>query len=341
MALGPFFKLREQATEEIISLLENTTLGTNGAQYRHLDTRNRIAESDNPLFLSLERHEKVLGNVTFCRRGGSWYIRYFAFAGAFQAGSRRKREDKGSSVLKQQLNTFFDEVLEKQLHGEVTSMYAYIEPRNDRSKWMSENFGFQKFSTLETQTFSRVKPSFSNRLELLTDTTEILPLVRQTYGEHRYVFDHFLLQPPYYVLRNDQGEILAAARFTKVHWEIVRLPGKMGRQLTRLIPYIPLINRLIQPKNHHFLVPDGLVLKDLNPKVLEEFFSAVLHYEKRHVILWWMDAEDPLFLSVKKKVHWGLLHRLVGTTPVDVMERRSSDSKPSSGPVFVAAFDMV
>jgi hypothetical protein len=341
MALGLFFKVREQPTEEIICLLENSTLGTNGAQYRHLDTRQRIQESDNPLFLSLERNEKVLGNVTFCRRGRSWYIRYFAFAGAFQSRSKRKREEKGSSVFKRQLNSFFDEVIEKQLHGEVNAMYAYIEPRNERSKWMSENFGFQKIATLSTQTFSRVKPTFSPRLELLKDSTEVLPLVMKTYGSHRYFFDHFLLQPPYYVLRNELGEIIAAARFTKVHWEIIRLPGKMGHILTRFISYIPLLNQLIRPERHRFLVPDGLVLKNHDPKVLEELFSAVLHYERRNVILWWMDTKDPLFISVKKKIKWGLLHRFVGVTPVDVMERRSKNAKPSTEPLFVAAFDMV
>jgi L-amino acid N-acyltransferase YncA len=341
MTLGPFFKLREEPTEEIISLLENTTLGTNGAQYRHLDTRQRIQEADQPLFLSLERHEKVLGNVTFCRRGPSWYIRYFAFDTAIQTSNNRKRENKGSSVLKKQLSTFFDEVLEDNSFGAVDSLYAYIEPRNDRSKWMSQNFGFQKIATLNTQTFSRVKPEFSSRLEMLNDTTEMLPLLNQTYASHRYYFNHFLTKPPYYVLRNHQGELIAAARFTKVHWEIVRLPGKMGCLLTRLIPYIPLINRLIRPKNHHFLVPDGVVLKDHDPKVLEELFSAVLYKEKRNVILWWMDADDTLFLSLKKKVRWGLLHHVVGTTPVDVMECRSRNSSPKTGPVFVTAFDMV
>ncbi len=341
MTLGPFFKLREEPTEGIISLLENTTLGTNGAQYRHLDTRQRIQEADQPLFLSLERHEKVLGNVTFCRRGKTWYIRYFAFDRAFQTGNNRRRENNGSSNLKKQLTTFFNEVLEGNSYGDVDSMYAYIEPRNERSKWMSQNFGFQKIATLNTQTFSRVKPEFSARLEMLNDPTEVLPLLNQTYASRRYYFDHFLTKPPYYVLRNQQGELIAAARFTKVHWEIVRLPGKTGHLLTRIVPFIPFLNRLIQPKHHHFLVPDGVVLKDHNPKVLEEFFSAVLYYEKRHVILWWMDERDSLFLAVKKKVRWGLLHHLVGVTPVDVMERRSKNASSTTGTQFVAAFDMV
>ena len=48
--------IRENPTPAIIELLESVTLGTNGAHYRHLDTREKIYETDNPLFLTLERN---------------------------------------------------------------------------------------------------------------------------------------------------------------------------------------------------------------------------------------------------------------------------------------------
>lgn len=41
------------ATEQLNELLQSTTLGTNGANYQHMDTSTRILEIDNPLFLSL------------------------------------------------------------------------------------------------------------------------------------------------------------------------------------------------------------------------------------------------------------------------------------------------
>ena len=107
--MHPIFKFRTEVTEEILALLESVTLGTDGAHYRHLDTRERIFESDNPLFLSMERHTKVLGNVTFCRREKNWYIRYFAFDGAMQAQGKKKSSSNG--LLKRELNAFFDRQL--------------------------------------------------------------------------------------------------------------------------------------------------------------------------------------------------------------------------------------
>ena len=55
-------------SEDLIKLLSNTELGTNGARYVHLDTEVRIKEADNPWSFSLERNGRIIGNVTFCVR---------------------------------------------------------------------------------------------------------------------------------------------------------------------------------------------------------------------------------------------------------------------------------
>ena len=40
-------------------------LGTNGARYIHLDTKERIKEADNPVSYSLNRNGRIIANVTF------------------------------------------------------------------------------------------------------------------------------------------------------------------------------------------------------------------------------------------------------------------------------------
>jgi hypothetical protein len=338
MKLSSIFQLRSEASPQLIELLESTTLGTNGAKYRHLDTRNRILEADDPLFLSIERNNKILGNVTFCRRGKTWYIRYFAFQQMLQSSNRPKETHKANSHLKQQLRFFFDE----QFQSEVETMYAYIDPKNDRSKWMSQNFGFHKISTLATQSFSRIYPKKSPRLEKIEDWNEVKPIVMKNYGKHGHFFTTHASKPPFYILKGENGQIMACARVTKVHWEIVRLPGKFGSLLTKAIPFIPFLNRLINPKNHTFLVPEIVCVNQDNPELLDELFSAILFQEKLNLMLWWMDATDPLYISVKNKVQWGLLHKIIGVAPVDVVGRKRIGMKEKDeSPIFVTAFDMV
>ena len=127
-----------------------------------------------------------------------------------------------------------------------------------------------------------------------------------------------------------------------MNWEIVRLPGKLGRILVKIIPFIPVLNKLIKPKNHTFLVPEIVVIKDNNPTLLNELFSGILAAEKLNLLLWWIDKQDPLYRSIKDKIKWGFFNKLIGVNPVDVVERRNPTSKAiSKVPVFVTAFDMV
>ena len=338
--LSPLFKLRETHTQGIIDLLEATTLGTNGAKYKHLDTAERIKEADAPLFLSMERNDKVLGNITFCQRGRSWYIRYFAFQSFLQGSENRSISQKGNSGLKRELGQFFDEALNK--IDSVDSMYAYIDPKNDRSKWMSENFGFEKIGQLATQSFSRVHPKKSAGLSKIEDWNELASIVRSFYGSNKYYFEAHCAKPPFYVLKNETNEVVAFARTVNVHWQIVRMPGKLGGVLTKAIPYIPFLRRLIRPKNHEFLVPEIVWAKNNDSKLVAELFEGMLVDQKLNLILWWTDTRNPLYKNVKSNIKWGLLHKLIGVAPVDVVQLRSkSYTIQNEEPIFVTAYDMV
>ena len=280
MKLHPLFKLREQYTQGILDLLDSTVLGTNGAHYRHLDTAEKIEECDMPLHLSMERNEKVLGNVTFCRRNRDWYVRYFAFSESSQSTGKHKSKSK-TNVLKSELNNFFEACLTEGYDGrEVKSFYAYIDPKNEKSLWMSETFGFKTIAEVATQTFSRVRPKSSSRLERLTDWTQVQELVEEKFGGYQYYFEAQTKKPPFYVLRDDNGEILAMAKTSLAKWEIKRLPGKFGGVLTKMIPFIPGLRKIIRPKNHTFIVPEAVFVKKNDTSILTELFEGILAKEK-------------------------------------------------------------
>lgn len=63
--LSSLFRINTEPSKGVIDILKKTTLGSNGGLYQHLNTEARVLDLDNPLFLTLERNDKVLGNVTF------------------------------------------------------------------------------------------------------------------------------------------------------------------------------------------------------------------------------------------------------------------------------------
>jgi hypothetical protein len=342
MKLSSIFQLREQATPALINLLESVTLGTNGAHYRHLDKRERIHTADNPLHLILERNDRALGNISFCRRESTWYVRYFAFDKLMQGSGQKKSKGSGGKI-KQELVQFFDEVIgADQPYGDINSFYAYIDPNNEKSLWMSENFGFETKATIATQTFSRSKHVKNTRVEKINDWENVAPFIRSEFEGNHYYFEHHLKQGPFYVLRDEGGNIEACAKATRATWAFERLPGKFGGLLTKIIPYIPGLNKIIRPKRHSFLVPEAVVVKNNDSELLEELLEGMLALEKEHLMLWWIDEVAPLFQATKDKVKWGLLHKFIGVNRANLVVKHNDKFEyDNSIPVYTCGFDFV
>ncbi|MDX2362523.1 MAG: hypothetical protein QNK23_17070 [Crocinitomicaceae bacterium] len=344
MGLHPSFKLRERHTPELLELLDAAVLGTNGAHYRHLDTAEKLEEVDKPLHLTFERNNKPTGNVTFCRRDQHWYVRYFAFSSAFQSSGKKKSKVKQSGFLKKELNTFFENAFNGE-HAEtpVDSFYAYIDPNNEKSLWMSETFGFETIGKVATQTYSRIRPKPSERLVEINDVEEVRTMVEEKFSQYQFYFDAHIFNSPMYGLKDENGEIIAFAKMSKAEWEIKRLPRRMGRVLVKIIPFIPGLNKLIRPKCHSFLVPEAVIAKNNDPQLLDELFQAILNSQKEHLMIWWVDEKNHLYSTVKSKVKWGLLNKLIGVNQAHVVQRHNPTTKLSASntPIYTSGIDFI
>lgn len=314
------FQVRRQPTESIVQLLDKVTLGTDGAHYRHLDTRDKINGADSPLYYSLERHKKAIGNITLCERGRDWYLRYFAFEPALQGAAKKRSKSKTNNRLKIEVKAFFERVFEGEFaESSARSIYAYIDPRNLKSLWMSESFGFVKVRSIMTQSFSRSKPKHSDRLISDLKWEAIADVVKSNYGEYSYYYPVQVKKGPIYGIQNESGELIAFLKITPAKWEISRLPGRMGGLIVKMLPYIPVLNKLIRPANHEFVVPDTVWVKDNDPRILTELFEGVLAKEEKTLMLWWVDEEDELYRSVKDRLKWGIIHKIIGVNEVNLV----------------------
>ncbi len=341
MKPSPFLYINEKPCPQTIKLLKSTYLGTKGAKYKLKNTDQRIKELDSPLYLSLKRKNSILGNITFCRRNSIWYIRYFAFHSSFQSGEKRKHSNNKKGIIKTNLEEFFESVLNNKFKGEkCNGFYAYIDPLNERSSWFSKVFRFQKIDSLATQTFSRLFPKKSNRFIVSNYNETIGQKLQQQYSNHLFFFQDLLKKSLFYCLRNDENEIIAIARCTKAEWEIERLPGRFGKTLTKIIPFIPVLNLFIKPKQHRFLVTDSVYIKNNEKEILEELFSSLLAHFNERIIFWWVSQQDTLYNQVKNKIRWGIMHRFLSVPAVDVVFKGKKEII-SEKPVFTFGQDFV
>ena len=330
------FEFTERITPELVQLLEETTLGTNGAMYRHLDVQERIYQTDSPLCFSLKRNDHLLANITFCKRSFGLYLRYFAFDKRFQSKGK-SRQNIQKSALKQEIEAVFKRV-EKEHPGQLNMCYAFIDARNARSKWMSEQFGFRTKAKLATQSFSRIYPKRVKDIGKEVIQMEHLHFIRSKYQNHTAYFEEYLDKGFIHCWRSPEGKLLALAKFTDVRWEISRLPGKWGGVFVKALPFLPILRKMVNVKQHQFLVPEAVCLSEESPKTLATFLSGVLALEERNTMLWWNDEADPLYMKLKDQMNWGIMHRILGVSPVDVVIR--GDFQPEK-PMYIAAFDMI
>lgn len=343
MKINRPFVLRDKPTPEIVDLLESVTLGTNGARYRHLDTADRIKHLYNPLFLSLEGKSKVLGNVTFCRRDVGWYVRYFAFSNKMQSESASSTKKSTDGYLKKSLYNFFKSVLEE---GETNLFYAYIDRRNERSSWVSKNFGFETVAKIVTQTYSRINPKRKECVKEITDKTELEEVknkIKALYGDYNLYFTlHTFDDNPFYGLY-ENGEIKAFVKTHKANWKVERLGGKMGGIMTAVAPFIPSVKKLFNPSQHGFLAVEAVWVNENNPETLNTLLEGVLYNENANSLIWWVDKKDNAYTEYKDKVTWGLFNKLNGANEVDLvmLSKNHSDNIKSDKPFYTTAFDFI
>ena len=329
----------EAISENLIELLEETELGTNGARYVHLDTRNRIKDVDNPISYSLVRNETLIANITFCRRPVGYYLRYFAFAKAFQNNSANKPKRKStSSPFENKIEEAFGELTKRQPD---LPMYAYIDYENDRSRLFSERFGFFPYTDIVSRTYSRTRPKKHLKAEFLNDWQKLKDIVGVEYSNNEFYQTSHIHKGPYVVVKDKEDIVVSFAKFTKVHWKIKRLPGRLGAFFVRAIPYVPVLNKILRPNDHCFLVPDIVYTRNKSQEEIESLFDSALSLYNVNSLIWFVDPNQEVYSMSKNKINWGLLDKILGEKKVALVCRNQSSSYVESRPVFVSAFDLI
>ncbi len=330
-------KLDTEINPGIESLLLKTTLGTQGAKYQHLNTKERIQMLEDPLFLSIERNNKTIANITFCRRTKNYYIRFFAFEALFQGSTKYK------SQVKTRRNQFVEEITQTMNSwlktGDCHQLYAYIDPKNIRSMNMAHQFGFSHQGTLITHAFSRLRPKLNQEIIPLSFNHPAVIQAKNAKAQHAFYFDQEYTTLNYVGLQRN-GEIIGVVRVLPVSWKIIQLPGRFGKWQVKLLPYIPFLKHYINPKQHDFLAIDQLWIDSPNVKIVEELLDGVLAMYQRKVALWWADEQDPFRQKINSTIKWGFFDRIIQKSKVHVMVK-AHDTCVFDKPFYVCAYDLV
>jgi len=305
--------LQEKPDSRTIQLLKATHWGTNGPIYQHKDTEERILKMDKPMFFTLNKSGKVIGTCNFIRRKinvkdkiyASCYSRYFVIEKTCQG------KIFGHLLLKNIKGYFEQNTIEP------TVFYAYVDPDNRRSLKLLQRLGFNQVRTFETYVFSRIFPKADHRVSKIKneEQVELLSLLSKQYENFTFInFEKLFHHDNYFVLRKDNN-IVGGIRANTASWTIHKLPGFSGKMIVNLIPHVPLLSRLLNPKHFKFVAFDGIYCREGYEQDLFVLMESICAQLNLHTGILWMDADSELCTRLKRAGNWGIINKLKKNIP--------------------------
>ncbi|MEZ4921567.1 MAG: hypothetical protein R2780_00185 [Crocinitomicaceae bacterium] len=345
-------KRSETPPDSVIELLSNTLIGTEGMLYQLMDTKTKIHELVDPHFLYMERNGKAIGNITICERPitlndqkqDSLYIRYFAFDTIFQGGSEKGRSNSS-------FHTYFKSLFETSNfdpldpESKKSIYWAFIDPQNMRSFNMNERFGFQTIGRFHTYSFSRITPKKISSVERLQhhDKEEVKLLIQEFYKDFNFYSDvHLFDHDNFFVLRQ-KGEIVAGIQTNPVRFNIKNLPGASGKLLIKLLPVIPGMRKLINPKEHKFLATEGIFWKKGFEDKIQGLLEGTLFLTQHHSMLLWVDDQNKMLEDLN--IRWGIIQKTKKNNAINIVAKfngfeKNEIDKVYSAKKYLSGFDM-
>ncbi len=332
--LHQFIKQSPTPPKEVVELLSDITIGTNGAKYSHLHTTSKINTLYHPQFIYLKRHQEAIANVTICEQPiyikkqltDSFYIRYFAFKQTLQTHNKltktnNKRQTFFDKYLQQLFNTSNLNINQPQHNPSL--FWAYIDPHNSRSLRMGKRFGFKTIGYFRTYGFSRFYPKLNKNVSRIKKEEQavVKKHLLEFYKDYAFYSNIHLFKHNDYFVYKHKGKIVAGIQTYNVHWRIDAMPGKKGKIIVKILPYIPFIRRIINPKNFKFLATDSLFWLDGHQDKASTLLESVLAIQQKNSLLIWLDDADYKLIDVMQSLKLGLIQKLKSDNAIEIVAK--------------------
>ncbi len=332
-----------ECSQEIISLISNTTYGTDGLRLQHKDTEKKILELHEPHFHTLWQDSTLLAVAVQCNRevwhhktvSNAYYYRYFSVKEEFQNMGLGK-------MVAAQIESYYTE------HEKRKSVYyANIEKKNFRSMGVSNSVNNQTLGIMKTIFFSRFFPKKDQRCRAISssEVPKIKSLLKEFYSDHTTVWLHRIgYENAYYVLE-ENGEIVAGVQAINTTWKLKNLPGLMGWLTINVFPYTPIISRLANGKNFNYLAFEGIYCQPGRTDALLKLMEHALNAQRSYKGFIYLDTKDPLYPILNNHPLLGTMHKMQKSHDVIIFGRfmhYNEDEIQSfiEHPKYISAYDV-
>ncbi len=328
---------------EIIRFLERTTLGTEETLYRNEAIQERVTQIEDPVIAILSVHGEMAAMVVIERRRvinngfecKAYYFRYLASDVTFR--NRRYVGKYGRKLMQLIVEAEKDKAV----------FYSYVESKNFRSINFQKKIGFEERSKIRALGFSRFRPTLHKgvRFAKPEDRDAIVEQVKHHHSDYALLHFSHLLKDDNYLILEENGEIVAGLQIHEAAWVVERIPDKLGSLALKVLPYVPFLRKLINPKHFQFLTFEGSFYRRDQPDQIIHLIESALAIKGLHSAIFWLDSEVALYKELQN-YQLGLLNYFVRSTEADcllISKNISSEERDKiySGPIYLSTFDFI
>ena len=359
-------RVTDYANDGILDILNHAVQGSEGGlRFSLQNIAPRIAAyRDQIRFVSLYKKNQIMGTVGSCFRVSGQgnlqypasYLRYLAFQSTYQSGSgwRRRRKalikpEKDDSFKQKTLEIFSKPHLldlNNVLEGDKHIMYAFVESKNERSKNLVHQAGYEYIRSFLTVAFSRFSPRSDSRVTKLRveERSEMELLLKEYYCNYSFFSTDFSFYGDrYYILKNGNDIIAGVSAIPSVY-KVYDIPGVWGWVIMKVLPKTPYFRRLFHPGEFRYIVFDAIYCKKGNENLLGKLFESVCAAEGFNTGLTWLDDHSLLYDKLRTVVKMGALNRMLNAKPGLVYSRfiNLSDNEKEyfyNAPAYISGFD--
>jgi hypothetical protein len=255
----------------------------------------------------------------------STYLRYLAIQSAFQTERapehRRERLSNAGDSFKQKILSVIRDPQhvtgEEHVNGHPHVMYAYVESRNERSRNMINQSGYEYIRSFLTVAFSRFNPKPDPAVARLSPEEEpaMSRLLDDQYSGYCFYSNEFsFYDHRYYVLRRN-GEIVVGVGAIPAQYRVVNVPGLWGWLMMKVLPHTPLFRRLFRPEEFRYVILNSIYCRPGSEELLPDLFESVCAAEGYNTALTWLDDHSSLFETLRTNRRMGVLNRMLNAKP--------------------------
>lgn len=347
--------------DDILELLNNMIVGSNGARYLHKNIDERIYQLPNKYFMYLRKNNAIKGTFVSAQRTiqedfgpvNSYYIRYLAIDEMFQATKNKKiKHGKPDGIIKSLTKKFLSQApVDFGIgYGEDKKLpsfhYAFFDAQNFRSTDLSELLGMNPVGEFETMTFTRFNPKKSTEIKRLTaaEYPQMKKMIRKGYETFSVYTEQFLFAKGDYFVWIKDNEIVAGVQPNKCEWEVKNMGGISGKMMLGILPLIPRSENLFDPKKFEFLTLDYFYVKPGHEKEFELLMEGMLKEFHVKFGLVFQDVKSP-FMPMLKGMDHGVLSNFSKIPNGKIMMTLNKISEEhrnqiTSKPFFTCGVDM-